>query len=131
MRLWGLRVARRDWVAGLDSPLVKATSTPPAPAHARPAWSARQLTLLRRHWPWLTVAAVLAAGLFVLYLDHWRKGLFIVGSASLLGAIFRAVLPARRVALLVVRSRPFDVATLVVLGLVLDVLSAAIPTIKH
>ncbi|MDQ1702908.1 MAG: hypothetical protein QOF57_2160, partial [Frankiaceae bacterium] len=33
MRLWGLRVARRDWVAGLDSPLVKATSTPPAAAH--------------------------------------------------------------------------------------------------
>ncbi len=66
-----------------------------------------------------------------MYLGHWRKGLFVVGAASLLGAIFRAVLPARRVTLLVVRSRAVDVGTLVVLGLVIDVLSAAIPTIKR
>ena len=93
--------------------------------------SARQLTRLRRHWPWLAVVAGVGAGILVMYLDHWRRGLFMIGVASLLGAVFRAVLPARRVALLVVRSRAFDVATLLTLGLAIIVLSVVIPTIPR
>ena len=96
-----------------------------------PSRSARQLTRLRRHWPWLAVVAGVGAGLVVMYLDHWRKVLFTIGLASLLGAVFRAVLPARRVALLVVRSRAFDVATLMRLGLAIIVLSIVIPTIPR
>jgi hypothetical protein len=93
--------------------------------------AARHLARLRRHWPWLAVVGTVAIGLLVMYLDHWRRGLFTIGVASLLGAVFRAVLPARRVALLVVRSRAFDVATLVTLGLVIMVLSAVIPTLPR
>ena len=97
----------------------------------RPPRAARQLARLRRHWPWLAVVAVVAFGLLAMYVGYWRKGLFSIGVASLLGAVFRAVLPARRVALLVVRSRAFDVAMLVTLGLVIVVSSAVIPTLPR
>ena len=98
-------------------------------ASAKAPFMVRQRTRLSRHWPWVAVVLVGAAGLGAMELGHWRKGLFAVGVGALLGAVFRAVLPARRVALLVVRSRAFDVATLVCLGLAIVVLSAVIPTI--
>ena len=98
-------------------------------ASPRAPFTARQRARLSRHWPWLAVVLVVAGGLGAMALDHWRKGLFTMGVGALLGAVFRAVLPARRVALLVVRSRAFDVATLVSLGLAIIVLSAVIPRI--
>ncbi|MCU1676104.1 MAG: hypothetical protein JWM93_862 [Frankiales bacterium] len=86
---------------------------------------------LRRQWPWLTVAGLLCTGLTAMGFDHWRKGLFVIGASSLLGALYRAVLPARRVALLVVRSRSVDVAVMLSLGGTIMILSAVIPVIRR
>jgi hypothetical protein len=45
----------------------------------------------------------------------------------LFAAAARALLPARRVGLLVVRSRPFDVLVLLVLGLGIVVVALVVP----
>jgi hypothetical protein len=55
-------------------------------------------------------------GLALVAEDHWKQGLSLIGVTLLAAALARLVLPARRVGLLVVRSRPFDVATLTLLG---------------
>jgi hypothetical protein len=55
-------------------------------------------------------------GLALVAQDHWKQGLSLIGVTLLAGAAMRLVLPASRVGLLVVRSRPFDVATLTLLG---------------
>ena len=83
------------------------------------------------HGEWLLLGAVLLAVLFGLALvgqDHWRRGLSIVGLALLAAAGLRAVLPTRRVGLLAVRSRTFDVVVLAVLGGGVLALLAVVPT---
>ncbi len=55
-------------------------------------------------------------GLALVAQDHWKQGLSLMGVTLLAAAAARLLLPASRVGLLVVRSRPFDVATLAVLG---------------
>ena len=94
-------------------------------------WGVRQWGRFRRHWPWIAVAGLVAAGLAGMALDHWRKGLATIGVAAVLAALFRAVLPPRRAALFVVRSRPFDTAVLLFLGAAILVLAIVIPTIRH
>ena len=49
-------------------------------------------------------------------LDHFRSGCLILGVSVLFAALARLVLPVRRVGLLVVRSRAFDVLVLVTMG---------------
>jgi hypothetical protein len=95
------------------------------------SWTARQAGRLRRHWPWLLIALVVCAGLGAMAAHYWRKGIFIVGCAGVLGALLRAVLPSRRVQLLVVRSRMFDVATFATLGVAIVAMSFAIPAIPR
>lgn len=79
----------------------------------------------------LPAAAVVAVGLVGVVLataqHHWRRGLYVVAAALLLGALLRLVLPARRVGWLAVRTKPVDVATLAVLGAALAVLAGAVP----
>ena len=55
-------------------------------------------------------------GLALIAQDHWKQGLSLMGVTLLAAAVARLLLPASRVGLLVVRSRPFDVATLALLG---------------
>jgi hypothetical protein len=55
-------------------------------------------------------------GLALIAQDHWKQGLSLMGVTLLGAAAARLLLPASRVGLLVVRSRPFDVATLTLLG---------------
>ncbi len=55
-------------------------------------------------------------GLALIAQDHWKQGLSLMGATLLLAAAARLLLPASRVGLLVVRSRPFDVAALALLG---------------
>ena len=55
-------------------------------------------------------------GLALVAQDHWKQGLSLMGVTLLAAALARLLLPARRVGLLVVRSRAFDVAALVLLG---------------
>ncbi|MEP9392253.1 MULTISPECIES: DUF3017 domain-containing protein [Gordonia] len=66
--------------------------------------------------PYLLVmlGVVVAAGL-VLF-DRWRRGAFVFGSALLLGALLRALIPTTRVGLLQVRGRLFDVAAMATVG---------------
>ncbi|AEH11162.1 MULTISPECIES: DUF3017 domain-containing protein [Protofrankia] len=59
--------------------------------------------------------------------DHWRRGLLGLGVVLLAGAVLRLVLPTRRAGLLAVRSRVFDVATLVALGMTIVAVTLAVP----
>jgi hypothetical protein len=93
---------------------------PGAPPPIRGGWVARQ-------WPLLLVLGGSAAGLGIVALGHFRTGCLLLGSSVLFAAVARAVLPPRRVGLLVVRSRPFDVAVLLVLGVALVILAAVVP----
>ncbi len=63
----------------------------------------------------LTLLGVLI-GLALVAQNHWKQGLSLIGLTLLLAAAARLLIPASRVGLLVVRSRPFDVATLTILG---------------
>lgn len=93
----------------------------------RPSWARRQARRAVRHWAWLTVAAVVGAGLVAMSLDYWRKGLFVIGLAAYLAAAYRLVLPRRPGFLFVVRTRPVDVLVLLTLGTVIVVLAIVIP----
>jgi hypothetical protein len=55
-------------------------------------------------------------GLALVAQNHWKQGLSLIGLTLLLGAAARLLIPASRVGLLVVRSRPFDVALMTLLG---------------
>ena len=60
-------------------------------------------------------------------LHYWRKGLFVIGLALLLGGFLRLVLPARRIGVLAVRGRASDVLTLAVFGAAVVLISAVVP----
>ncbi|MCF8603826.1 DUF3017 domain-containing protein [Gordonia sp. HY442] len=66
--------------------------------------------------PFYVVLALVAVAAVLVLLDRWRRGAFVFGSALLVAGTIRAFLPTPRVGLLQIRSRPFDVATMVVLG---------------
>lgn len=77
--------------------------------------------------PLLAVLAVLALAMVVLATGHWRRGSFTIGVAVLLAALLRAVLPTRRVGLLAVRSRVFDVLLTLCAGVALIALTMITP----
>jgi hypothetical protein len=85
------------------------------------------LGVLLRQWPLLVVLAVAAVGLLLVALDGFRVGSALLGVAVLLAGLARASLPARRVGLLVVRGRPFDVLVLLVMGVALVLLAVVVP----
>jgi hypothetical protein len=78
--------------------------------------------------PTVAVLAIVVAGLAVGALADWRLGAIIVGVALLLAAGLRLTLRERRAGLLVVRSRGFDAAVLLVLGFALVALANTIPS---
>jgi hypothetical protein len=80
-----------------------------------------------RQWPLLTVLGGGVVGLGLIALDHFRIGALILGVSVLFAALARLVLPARRVGLLVVRSRAFDVLVLTSMGTALVVFSIIVP----
>lgn len=63
----------------------------------------------------------------VVALDHFRAGCFGFGISVGFAALARTVVPARRVGLLVVRSRPFDLVVLYVMAGALVVLAVIVP----
>jgi hypothetical protein len=77
--------------------------------------------------PTLAVFAVVAAGLGIIALDRWRFGALVVGLGLLLAAGLRLTLRERQAGFLVVRSRGFDAAVLLVLGFALVALANTIP----
>ena len=82
---------------------------------------------LIRQLPLLAVLTVVAVGLVEVTIDHWRRGIVVVGLALIGGALLRLLLPVRRVGFLAVRSRPVDVVLLAGTGLALTVIVLTIP----
>lgn len=80
-----------------------------------------------RQWPLLTVLGGGLAGLATVALDHFRTGCLVFGLSVAFAALARLVLPARRVGLLVVRSRPFDVLVLSGMAIAIVVLAVIVP----
>ena len=80
-----------------------------------------------RQWPLLTVLGGGLVGLSAVALDHFRAGCLVLGVSVLFAGLARLVLPARRVGLLVVRSRAFDVLVLASMGTALVVLAVVVP----
>jgi uncharacterized membrane protein len=84
--------------------------------------------VLVREWPFVLVCLGVCAGLaVVVLLDRFRRGTLLLAAAVILGAWLRALLPSERSGLLRVRSRAFDVATMLVLGVALVVVALAVP----
>jgi hypothetical protein len=84
--------------------------------------------------PTLAVLALVVAGLAiggfaqsVLGWPGWQVGGFVVGVALLLAAGLRLTLRERQAGFLVVRSRGFDAAVLLILGFSLVALANSIP----
>lgn len=100
-----------------DSRLVTADERPPI----RGGWVGRQ-------WPLLAVLGGGVVGLALVGFDHFRIGCLLLGLSVLFASLARLVLPARRVGLLVVRSRAFDVLALTTMGIALVVLAVIVPT---
>ncbi len=82
---------------------------------------------LVRQLPLLAVLAAVGIGLVLVTVEHWRKGLIVMGLALVGAALLRLFLPERRVGFLAVRSRPVDVVLIAAAGLALVVVSLAIP----
>jgi hypothetical protein len=81
---------------------------------------------LVRQAPLLAVLVLVGIGLLEVTVDHWRRGLVVIG-LSLVGAgALRLFLPVRRVGFLAVRSRPMDVVLLAGTGLVLALVALSI-----
>ena len=80
--------------------------------------------------PTIAVLGVVAAGLGLLALDRWRVGSLVIGLALLLAAGLRLTLRERQAGFLVVRSRGFDAAVLLVLGFALVALANTIPAAR-
>ena len=70
-------------------------------------------------------------GLALIAQNHWRQGLSLMGVTLLAAAAARLFLPARSVGLLVVRSRPFDVATMALLGAAILGVTFQVPLPHH
>ncbi len=83
---------------------------------------------LIRQLPLLAVLIVVGVGLLMVTVEHWRRGLVVMGVGLIVGGILRLLLPVRRVGFLAVRSRPVDVVLLVGVGVTLAVIALAIPT---
>jgi len=87
----------------------------------------------RRHgrrlaqWPIGSVLLAVLAGLLVSLVDGWRLGAVVVGLAVGVAAVMRLGLPERVLGLLVVRSRPMDVALLLFSGTAIVVLAVLVP----
>jgi hypothetical protein len=80
-----------------------------------------------RQWPLLLVLGGGLTSFAVVALDHFRAGCLGFGLSVVFAALARTVLPARRVGLLVVRSRAFDLLVLYTMGSALLVLAIIVP----
>jgi hypothetical protein len=72
------------------------------------------------------VLLVVAAGLVLALLDHWRRGSAVLAAAAALAAVLRLVLPTRIAGVLAVRSRRFDVTFLLALTALLVAMALAV-----
>jgi hypothetical protein len=73
------------------------------------------------------VLSVVAVGLVAVSFDYWRRGLLWTGCGLFGAAAVRLLLPTRKVGLLAVRGRPFDVLAYLVLGVAVVACTLAVP----
>ncbi len=77
-------------------------------------------------WPLALVLAGVTAGLFIVFLGHWRAGSSLIGAAITVGGLLR-LLPQQRVGLLAVRNRAVDSILLLGVGIGVMILAWWIP----
>ncbi|MCW2675789.1 MAG: conserved rane protein of unknown function [Modestobacter sp.] len=82
---------------------------------------------LVRQWPLFLVIVAVGAGLVLVAVQQWRRGLVVIGLALVLAALLRLLLPLPRLGFLAVRSRPLDVGLCAVAGVTVAVLALTIP----
>ena len=82
---------------------------------------------LVRQWPLFVVLVGVAVGLAMVALDHWRRGLVVVGLALVVAALFRLLLPLPRLGFLAVRSRTMDVSLTAGAGLAIALIALTLP----
>ena len=101
----------------------------PRQPRSRPPLYVRRPLLagLIRQLPRLAVLVTVAVGLGMVTLEHWRRGLVVIGMALVGAAVLRLLLPVRRVGFLAVRSRPVDVLLMAGSGLALTLIALTIP----
>ena len=76
----------------------------------------------------LVVLAGVGVGLVVVWAQYFRRGVTLMALSVCAAAILRLFLPVRRTGLLAVRSRGFDVAAYLALGVSMLVLGLVLPT---
>ncbi|ABD10043.1 DUF3017 domain-containing protein [Frankia sp. B2] len=107
--------------------------TPGAPAGPGPAEPGRRGDgggiggWLRQEATFALVLAGVTVGLMLVFQDRWRRGMVVVGVVLVMAALARLVLPARRIGLLAVRGRAFDVSILLLFGVSVIILTFAVP----
>ena len=101
----------------------------PSPPRTRPPLYVRRpfLAGLIRQLPLLAVLVTVGVGLVMVTVEHWRRGLVVIGMALVGAALLRLLLPVRRVGFLAVRSRPVDVLLMAGSGLALALIALTIP----
>lgn len=77
----------------------------------------------RRGIPITVVLVILAAGLLLYALAHWRRGSAVLGAAALVAGVLRAVVSEGDIGVLAVRSRAFDVLFLLAIGIAFELLA--------
>ena len=92
----------------------------------------RRRRAARRPWyvrecGFVLVLSVVAVGLLAVSFDYWRRGLLWTGCGLFGAAAIRLLLPTRKVGLLAVRGRPFDVLAYLVLGVAVVACTLAVP----
>lgn len=76
---------------------------------------------------YLLQLAIVAAGIVLVPLGHWRIGVSLVGAAFLGASAARLSVPAEHMGMLRVRSKCFDAAWMTLLGVSLIVLAISVP----
>lgn len=84
------------------------------------------LSRLPAESPMLAVLAVAAVGLLRVATANWREGSVLLGTALLLAALLRVVLPTDRAGLLAIRGWAVDVLSYSGLGVVVVLLAVTI-----
>lgn len=97
----------------------------PSPGAQRDGTSAGRAARLRRartlrayavQIPYFLVLLGLLIAAVLVLVDRWRRGAFVFGTALILGAVLRALIPTSRAGLLQVRGRFFDVVAMASVG---------------
>ena len=82
---------------------------------------------IRRQWPWVVLLMLVALGLILIGVGVWRWGAGIIGTAMVIGGVFRTVLKDPGI-LAIRRHRWIDLIFYYVLGVAIIVFAVIVPT---